>query len=242
MPDNIRLYVQEIHPRSPSSRATGSVGGNVMTGFRDAGADVKDAFRNLVTGTRLRDIHTRREAYRPSPIVAPFRAVWKLVRLQPIGAIRELLAGGESVVQSAADLVSAVHNAVLNPLIQGTAGVVASPTSADAVGDWLGALLQSVVKNLPFGERSNGVLDLRGAWYHDRAFEPVLYTRTDTQLNIDRTMTILTWSALNAIRLHNEGSSSGGGSSDGGGAFPGDLPGDLPGDGAPQTPGPLLPR
>ena len=220
VPDNIRLYVQEIHPRSPSARATGSVGGNVMAGFRDAGADVKDAFRNLGTGTRLRDIHTGREAYRPSPIVAPFRASWKLVRLQPIGAIRELLAGGESAVQFGADLVSALDNAVLNPLIQGTAGVVASPRSADAAGDRLGALLQAVVKNIPFGERSNGVLDLRGAWYHDRAFDPVLYTRTDTQLNIDRTMTILTWSTLNAIRLHNRSSSSGGGgSSDGGVAW-----------------------
>ncbi len=98
------------------------------------------------------------------------------------------------------------------------------------------------MKNLPFGERSNGVLDLRGAWYHDRAFDPVLYTRTDTQLNIDRTMTILTWSTLNAIRLHNRSSGGGGSSDGGGGVAPRDFPGNLPGDGIPETPGPLLPQ
>jgi hypothetical protein len=159
-------------------------------------------------------------------------------------AIRELLAGGETAVQVGADLVSAVDNAVLNPLIQGTVGVAASPGAANVAGDWVGALMQAAVKNLPFGERSNGVIDLRATWYHDRAFDPVRFTRTDTQLNIDRAMTILTWSTLNAIRIHNRSSSSGGGSSsDGGngGVIPGDLPGELPGDGVPQTPGPPLP-
>jgi hypothetical protein len=242
--DNVRLYVQEIYPRSPSSRATGSVGQNVAAGFKDAGGDLKDAFRHLVVGSNERDIHTGRVGYRPSPIVAPFRATWKLLRLQPIGAIRELLAGGETAVQVGADLVSAVDNAVLNPLIQGTVGIAASPGAANVAGDWVGALMQAAVKNLPFGERSNGVIDLRATWYHDRAFDPVRFTRTDTQLNIDRAMTILTWSTLNAIRIHNRSSSSGGGSSsDGGngGVIPGDLPGELPGDGVPQTPGPPLP-
>ena len=90
------------------------------------------------------------------------------------------------------------------------------------------------MKNFPFGERSNGVINLRGAWRHDRAFEPSQYTRSDTQLNIDRAMTIINWTTLRAIHIHNRGSSDTRVPKDG----PDPFPRSLPGDGIPETPGP----
>jgi hypothetical protein len=227
LPDNLRLYMREVYPRNPSARATQSVPGNVAAGFRDAGRDLADAFRHALIGKEERHVHSGQRLYRPSPVTAPPRALIALLKLRPLSAIQEIFAGAESGVQVAADLVSAVDNAVLNPVLQGTVGLVGSPDAADTAGDWIGALTQSFAKNLPLGERSDTLVDLRGAWQHDRAFEPLRYTRTDTQLNLDRGMAVLNWSTLRAIRIHNRGGSSSGG---------GPSPFDLPGDGTPETP------
>jgi hypothetical protein len=141
----------------------------------------------------------------------------------------------ESGIQAGADLVSATSNALINPLIQAGVGMAASPDTADTVGDWTGAVLQALVKNLPMGERSNGVLDPRGAWFHDRGFEPHRYTRTDTQLNIDRTFTLIDWIGMRAISIHNRNGCNGPC-----GVEPEPEPIPLPGDFTPETPWPLL--
>jgi hypothetical protein len=217
--DNVRLYVREIYPRSPSRRATGSVTGNIRAGFTDARKDLKDALHHAITGTREANIHTGRKGYRASPLSAVPRALLSLVRLKPAGAIPELVTGIESAVKAGADVVSAVDNAVLNPILQLTVGTVATPEAADTGGEWIGAFTQSAVKNLPFGERSMDALSPVSLWRHNRAFQPADYTRTDTQLNIDRVMTVANLVTISAIRKHNDdshGSGGDGGSSEGG--------------------------
>ena len=232
--DNVRLYIHEVNPRHASARATGSVSGNIGEGFRDAGGSLRDAGLHLITGTNERNIHTGRIAYRPSPVTAPPRAVFELATGHPLRAFGQLVQGSESAIQVIADLVAALETTFLNPIIQTSVGLAASPQGADRVGDSVGAFLQAVVKNLPFGERSTGMLDLRTSWYHDRGWEPSRWTRTDTQLNIDRTFTLLDSAAASAVANHSSGSSgcSGCSASD-------SIP--LPGDSTPETPGALLP-
>jgi hypothetical protein len=224
--DNVRLYVREIYPRSPSRRATGSVTGNIRAGFTDARKDLKDVLRHAVTGTREANIHTGREGYRASPLSAVPRALLSLVRLKPAGAIPELVTGIESAVKAGADVISAVDNAVLNPILQLTVGTVATPEAADTGGDWIGAVTQAAAKNLPFGERSVDALSPVSLWRHNRAFQPADYTRTDTQLNIDRVMTVANLVTISAIRKHNDDSHRGGG--DGGSSEGGDSAASVP--------------
>ncbi len=231
--DNLRLYGKQINPRSASRRSTGTLGGNLRAGFADASADVEDAAAHLVTGRRERHLHTGQVEYRPSPVTALPIAVWKLGTLHPVDAASALWTGAESAVAASADVFSALNNAAVTPAFQLTLGL-ASLAAADVATDTVGTAGQMVVKNLPFGERSNGVIDLRGAWYHNRAFEPERYTRTDTELNVDRAMTILNLSAINAIYLHNDDSGAGGSGRSGGS---GGTPTPLGGDETPETPG-----
>jgi len=207
--DNVRLYVSEIYPRRPSRRATGSVGGNIRAGFSDAGADLKDALRHGVMGGQERNIHTGRVEYRPSILTAPPRALVKLVKLQPLAALDELVKGVDGAMRAGADVVSAVDNSVVNVTLQSTVGTALSPESADTAGDYFGAVTQALAKNLPFGERSLDSVSPVAAWRHDRAFAPAGYTRTDTQMNIDRVATIVDLAALGAIRRHNDDSGGG---------------------------------
>jgi hypothetical protein len=207
--DNFRLYMREINPRSPSSRSTGTVSGNIRAGFKDAGADLTDALRYTFTGTNPRHIHTGQETYRPSPIVAVPRTLMNLAALRPLTALSELATGVDSAVRAGASVVSAVDNSLVNPALQLTVGLV-STGAADTSGDWIGAVAQSAAKNFPGGERSIGAVDPFAAWHHNRAFAPVDYTRTDTQLNFDRVMTTVDVLALRAIDRHNDDSGGGG--------------------------------
>lgn len=232
--DNVRLYMDEVNPRHASARATGSVSSNIGAGFRDAGGSLRDAGLHLFTGTDERNIHTGQIAYRPSPITAVPRAVLRLATGHPLLAFGQLIQGAESTIQVGADLVAAVDAAILNPAIQTSIGLTASPERADRVDDYVGAFLQAAVKNLPFGERSIGMLDLRSSWYHDRGWEPSRWTRTDTQLNIDRAFTLFDSTGASAIANHNSGSSSCASCS-----VSDSIP--LPGDSTPETPGAMLP-
>jgi hypothetical protein len=189
--ENFKLYAKEIYPRSPLSRSTGTVGGNIKAGFVDAGRDVKDIFRYAVTGVRPTSLHTGQETYYASPITAIPRALYSLVTLDPVGAITELGNGLDSVVNVGASAVSAVDNAVINPMVQGTVGFIASPNAADHTAHWMGAFTQTFTKNLPGGERSFDAYSVDGILHHNRGFEPVRYTRTDFQLNIDRVVTVV---------------------------------------------------
>ena len=103
-----------------------------------------------------------------------------------------------SGVQVAADAVSAVNNAVTNPVVQGTVGF-ASPAAADETSHWVGALTQAWSKNLPGSERTFDAFSPLALWRHDRAFAPTAYTRTDTQLNIDRVISAANTYGLYAI-------------------------------------------
>jgi hypothetical protein len=209
IPDNLRLYMSEINPRRPSARATGSVTGNIRAGFADAGIDLQNALRHAVTGIYGENVHTGRVEYRSSPVTAVPLALTGLVKLQPFQAMDQLFVGADSLVQAGGDVVSAVSNAVLNPTIQSTVGVAASPDAADFVGDSLGTLMQGLVKNLPLSERSVNALNPMAQWHHDRAFAPAAYTRTDLQLNFDRVFTVVDLSVINAIQNHNDDSSGG---------------------------------
>lgn len=131
-----------------------------------------------------------------------------------------------SGVQVAADAASAVSNAVINPLLQTTVGL-ASPEAADSAGHFTGAVTQAWAQNLPASERSLDALNPTSLWTHNRAFEPTAYTRTDTQLSIDRLLSIANWVGLYSLASNSgDGGRSGG---DGGGGG---------GQGGPFSPGP----
>ena len=187
--DNIRLYSRQVYPRSPRDRSTGRVSGNLRASFRDSGRDVVDMGRHLVTGSERRNIHTGQIERRTSLIAAVPMLLYGLVRLDPVQGGEDFIEGIQSGVQIGADAVSAVNNAVINPLLQTTVGL-ASPAAADGAGHWTGALTQAWAKNLPGSERSMDALSPVSLWNHNRAFVPTAYTRTDTQLNIDRIFTI----------------------------------------------------
>ncbi len=213
--DNVRLYAYEVNPRSPRRRATGQVWGNVKAGFADAGQDLIDIARHAVIGTYRTDVHTGQKHYRPSPVTAVPFFLWDLVRLRPVDALRNVAHGAFSGVRVAADAVSAVNNGVVNPLLQSTIGAAASTSAADSTGHWFGAITQAAAQNLPFSERSADALNPASLWYHNRAFVPSAYTRTDTQLNIDRVLTIANIFATYAVidAIDGSGSNRGGGGS-----------------------------
>ena len=220
--DNVRLYAHEVYPRSPYQRATGTVWGNVRAGFADAGQDLVDVARHAVIGTYRTNVHTGQKHYRPSPLTAVPLALWDLVRLKPVNALGKVVVGAFSAVRVAADVVSATNNGVVNPLLQSTIGAAGSTGAADSAGHWFGALTQAAAKNLPFSERSADALNPVSLWYHNRAFVPSEYTRTDTQLNIDRVLTIANIFATYAVIDHID--DSGGSDSGGSGGDPGGPP------------------
>ncbi len=188
--------------------ATGSVTGNLRESFKDSGRDVVDMGRHLVMGTTQRNIHTGQMERRTSLFSAVPKLIQGLVTLDPIQGGKDFIEGIGSGVQVAADAVSAVHNGIINPLIQTTVGL-ASPQAADTAGHWSGALTQAWSQNLPGSERSINALSPFSFWYHDRAFVPTEYTRTDTQLNIDRVFTIA--NIFGVWALASSGGGSGGG-------------------------------
>ncbi len=131
--------------------------------------------------------------------------------------------------------VSAANNAVINPLLQVTLGVASSPEAADDAGHVTGAVTQAWAQNLPGSERSMDALNPLSLWYHDRAFKPTAYTRTDTQLNIDRLLSIA--NMFGVYGLTTLGGGSGGGAGGGGGGSP--PPGVTPG--PPSAPPVVMP-
>jgi hypothetical protein len=208
--DNIRLYGRQVYERSPRKRSTGTVSGNLRASFQDSGRDVVDMGRHLVTGTERRNIHTGQIERRTSLLAAAPMLLYGLVRLDPVQGGVDFIEGIQSGVQIGADAVSAVDNAVINPLLQVTVGL-ASPDAADDAGHWTGALTQAWAKNLPGSERSMDALSPVSLWNHNRAFAPTAYTRTDTQLNIDRIFTI-----ANIFGIYGLTSGGGGGNGNGG--------------------------
>jgi hypothetical protein len=232
--DNVRLYAKEVWPRSPRARATGTVGGNVVAGFAAAGDDVLDRGRHLVTGTDRIDPHTGQLQHRTSTLLALPWAARRLYDGQPVRAFGEILVGAFSAVAVAADAVSAVSNAIFNPVLQGTVGF-ASPAVADTTVHWLGAFSQAAAQNLPFTERSVDAFNPVAAWQHNRAWGRSGYTRTDTQLNIDRIMTLANIFGIRAIVLSSSSGNGGGGggnsataASDGGAPAPTFTPAPAP--------------
>jgi hypothetical protein len=244
--DNFKLYAREVNTRSPRGRGTGKVGANIVAGFKAAGQDVADMGRHLVTGSRRTNIHTGQEERRTSLLAAVPMFLWNMARVKPATAVHDLFEGVSSGVQVAADAVSAVNNAVVNPLVQGTVGV-ASPDAADETAHWMGAVTQAWAKNLPGSERTFAAFSPMSLYQHDRAFNPTDHTRTDTQLNIDRVISAANMYGLYAIVASTSGGhGDGGGNSSppgdgagGGGAPPagGTPPGAVPGGGPPPTPG-----
>jgi len=207
--DNFRLYAQEVYRRSPRTRSTGSVSGNIGAGLRDAGEDLKDTFRYAITGTRPANIHTGQTAYHASTVTAVPRALVNLARLDPLGAVGEIFTGVESTAAIATSAVSAVNNAALNPLVQATVGNFSSPEAADTTQHWMGAVTSSFADNLPGSHRSDDALDPFAAWEHNRGFAPTRYTRTDTELNIDRVVTLIDAAVLIAITRDDDDSDGG---------------------------------
>jgi len=231
--DNFRLYAKEVYPRSPRARSTGSVSGNIGAGFRDAGEDLKDTFRFAITGTRPANVHTGQTVYQASTVTAIPRAVVSLARLDPLGAVGEIFTGVESTAHIATSAVSAVNNAALNPLVQATVGNVASPEAADTTQHWMGAFTNSLADNLPGSHRSDDALDPFAAWEHNRAFAPTRFTRTDTELNVDRIITLVDAAVL--VSLANDDDDSDAAPADDNGGDDGGM--DDPGQQNPGQPG-----
>jgi len=228
--DNLRLYGRQVYPRSPNTRSTGSLAGNLRASFRDSGQDVLDMGRHLVTGTTRENIHTGQLEKRTSLLAAVPMLVIGVAKLDPVQGGKDFVEGIQSGVQVAADAVSAANNAVINPLLQTTVGLV-SPDAADDAGHVTGAVTQAWAKNLPGSERSMDALNPLSLWYHNRAFKPTAYTRTDTQLNIDRLVSI-----ANLFGVYGLTTLGGGGGGGGGGA-----PGGPPPVVTPPTPPPVPP-
>ncbi len=205
--DNVQLYAAEVNPRSPRTRGTGSAWGNIAAGLKDAGLDLRDAGQHLITGKFQRNIHTGQLEYRHSPFTAIPATLYDLVRLRPDRALNDLVEGAQSGLQVVADSVSSVSNAVVNPLVQTTIGVSVSPEAADATVHWFGSLFQAVAQNLIVTERSTDALSPVALWHHNRAFQPSRFTRTDTQLNIDRVMTVANGVLIKVI-IEKSGSSN----------------------------------
>ena len=235
--DNVRLYGRQVYPRSPNARSTGTVAGNLKASFADSGQDLLDMGRHLVTGTTRTNIHTGQEERRTSLLMAVPMLVVGLVKLDPLQGGHDFIEGISSGVQVAADAVSAANNAVINPLLQTTVGL-ASPAAADNVGHFTGAVTQAWAQNLPGSERTLDALNPISLWYHNRAFKPTAYTRTDTQLNIDRVISIANIIGVYGIAnaAAGGGGGGGGGGPAGGGGGPG--PGSTP---PPVIPPPVLP-
>ena len=187
--DNLRLYGRQVYPRSPNTRATGTLAGNLKASYRDSGQDLLDMGRHLVTGTTRENIHTGQLEKQTSLLAAVPMFLIGVAKLDPVQGGKDFVEGIQSGVQVAADAVSATNNAVINPLLQTTVGL-ASLEAADDAGHVTGAVTQAWAKNLPGSERSMDALNPMSLWYHDRAFKPTAYTRTDTQLNIDRLISI----------------------------------------------------
>jgi hypothetical protein len=134
--------------------------------------------------------------------------------------------GGHDFVEgisSGVQVVSAANNAVINPLLQTTVGL-ASPAAADDAGHFTGAVTQAWAQNLPGSERTLDALNPTSLWYHNRAFKPTAYTRTDTQLNIDRLISIANIVGVYGIATTAAGGGGGGGPAAGGGPGPGSTP------------------
>jgi hypothetical protein len=234
--DNLRLYGREVYPRSPHARATGTVSGNVAASFADSGQDLLDMGRHLVTGTTRTDLHSGQQEKRTSLLMAVPMLVVGLARLDPAQGGADLVEGIGSGVQVAADAVGAANNAVINPLLQVTVGVAASPEAADSAGHVTGAVTQAWAQNLPGSERTVDALNPASLWYHDRAFKPTAYTRTDTQLNIDRIVSIANIIGVWALAESNGGSDDSGGGGGSGGSPP--PPSNPPPSGGPGPGGP----
>lgn len=242
--DNLRLYAKEINPRSASSRATGTVGGNLLASFTAAGDDLLDLGRHAFVGETRTHQHEGTESYRVSPVQMLPYAVYDLARLKPGAALGRIFTGLESGVQTVADAVSAANNAVVVPLAQVTVGPAVSPSAADSVGDGFGVVTSAVAKNLPASERMQGAWNPLSFTRHDRAYAPSGYTRTDTQLNIDRLLSVLDAYAIGAVIEHNhndghhhsgDGDGGSGGGGDGGGGGGGGGGGPPPTDPPPHT-------
>ena len=166
--------------------------------------------RHLVTGTTRENIHTGQLEKQTSLLAAVPMLVVGLVKLEPVQGGKDFVEGIQSGVQVAADAVSAANNAVINPLLQTTVGL-ASPAAADDAGHVTGAVTQAWAKNLPGSERSMGALNPLSLWYHNRAFKPTAYTRTDTQLNIDRLVSIANIFGVYGLTTLGGGGGGGGG-------------------------------
>lgn len=223
--DNLRLYAKEINPRSASSRATGTVAGNLRASFAAAGDDLLDLGRHAFVGETRTHQHEGTESYRVSPVQMLPYAVYDLARMKPGSALGRIFTGLESGVQTVADAVSAANNAVVVPLAQVTVGPSVSPSAADSVGDGIGVVTSAVAKNLPASERMQGAWNPLSFARHDRAYAPSAYTRTDTQLNIDRLLSVLDAYVIGAVIEHNQNhghhhSGDGDGGGDGGGGGP----------------------
>jgi hypothetical protein len=237
--DNVRLYGRQVYPRSPNARGTGTVAGNLKASFADSGQDVLDMGRHLVTGTTRTNIHTGQEEKRTSLLMAVPMLVVGLVKLDPLQGGADFVEGVSSGVQVAADGVSAVNNAVINPLLQTTVGL-ASPAAADSAGHFTGAVTQAWAQNLPGSERTFDALNPMSLWYHNRAFKPTAYTRTDTQLNIDRLISIANMVGIYGIvTTANGGGGGGGGGGGNGGGAP--APGPVSSPPPPVVPPPVTP-
>lgn len=233
--DNIRLYAWQVFKRSPRKRATGQVGANIVAGFYDAGDDVMDAGKRLTVGTQRTNVHTGQTHYRTSPLLMLPRAAQRLAEVKPVAALGELLTGTQETVYAVADTVSAVNNAVINPVIQGTVGYAASPAAADTTDHWFGAVTQSWAQNLPMSERTLDAFSPLSLWNHNRGHAPSGYTRTDTQLNIDRIVSLANIFGLRAIILSATSGSNGGSPPP---AADGPGPGPGPGSGPSMSPCP----
>ena len=240
--DNLRLYAKEVNPRSPSTRATGTVLGNIGASFVAAGDDLVDLGRHAFTGETRTHQHEGTQSYRVSPLLMIPYAVYDLVRLEPVSAGGRIVTGVESGVQVAADAVSAANNAVIVPVTQLAIGPTVSTSAADDVGDGIGVVTSAVAKNLPASERMFGAWSPFSFTRHDRAYAPSAYTRTDTQLNIDRLISILDAYTIGAVIEHNQGGSSGsGGGNNGGGSGGGGGGGSGGGSPPPSSPPPTTP-
>ena len=191
-------------PEAPA--ATGTIGGNVVAGFAAAGDDVARH-----GPPALRDRHRAHRPAHRADAEAHFHAAlahrgWAMRRLastgQPVEAFGEILVGAFSAVHGGRRRRERRSpTRCVNPLLQSTVGLAS--TGGRGQHGALGGRLHPGRGPEPALLRALG-----GRLQPDRrlAAQPGLrdrsgYTRTDTQLNIDRVMTLANIFAIRAIVL-----------------------------------------
>lgn len=177
-------YVKEINPDNASDRNTNNLLDNIALGWRYAGRNLEYFLRSLTIGYRTVDIHSGKLISHRGTLDSLVKLVPDLLQGEFRTTLTNLSRIPGGIVDAWGYLLSAISNSIINSVTHLTVGF-ASPSAASYATDAVGTLLQIHAKNLPFGERSIGVLSPRTYIDWRCAHCTPSYTGTPLQKSID---------------------------------------------------------